>query len=27
MMANIKIVPDLKAPGGGVGMGAMKHPH
>lgn len=27
MMANIKIVPDLKAPGGGIGMPNMKHPH
>jgi len=27
MMANIKIVPDLKAPGGGVGMSPMKHSH
>lgn len=25
MMLNIQIVPDLNAPGGGVGMGAMKH--
>ncbi len=26
MMLNIQIVPDLNAPGGGLGMGAMKHP-
>ena len=25
MMANIQIVPDAKAPGGGIGMAGMKH--
>jgi len=27
MMLNIQLVPDLKAPGGGIGMGAMSHGH
>ena len=27
MMLNIEIVPDLKAPGGGIGMAGMKHTH
>jgi hypothetical protein len=27
MMANISIVPDLNAPGGGLGMAGMRHQH